>query len=142
MNQGIVRSWSKASLSDLKTQLQSFSFHYFLRSPHRISGIVSEITDDDFSASEGQAFNKDIEIRWKRKGDRYDLLWLGTKEPSHNFSSIAGDWVYEDRNALLYPDTETKLPKSVKYPKSLDIGQRCFGDRRTGIIHFTALRVK
>lgn len=141
MNQGNVQSWLKASIVDLNAQLQLHSFYYFLRSPHQVSGIIQQLPKE-FPTPEGQAFNHEIELRWKRKGDRYDLLWLGTKKAPSDFAPITGDWVYEDRDALLYPNTETKLPKEVKYPQALDIGQRYFCDRRTGIIHFTALMVK
>lgn len=141
MNPAKVNSWSKASFSDLEAQLKRPDLYFFLRWPDKISGIVKDLPDP-FPSPEGQAFNQVLEIRWKQRGDRYDLLWLGTLEASGGFEPIAGDWLYEDRNALVYPPTETRLPQAIQVSNTLDIGQRYFCDRRTGTIHFIALRIK
>jgi hypothetical protein len=143
MNQAYVEVWSGATLNELKAQLENHHFCYFLRWPHDVSGIIdhAELERKDLSQTpEGQAFNYAAELRWKRNGDRFDLLWLGTQTPASDFQELPGEWVYEDHQAVVYKKTETRLPKAVKLPH-IHIGQRYFRDRQTAIIHFIALRI-
>jgi len=132
--------WSLARLKDLlDTRSQ---WYYFLRWVDRVSGIQSELPEG-FPSPEGQAFNAEVEVRWKKRGNVYDLLWLGTETPpdEFDFKVIEGDWESEVRNAQLYPDKETRLPKGVK-KTSCNVQQRYFRDKRTSTIHFIALTEK
>lgn len=138
MNQAYVQSWSGVRLTELKAQLEQDSFYYFLRWPHAVSGIIADLPSD-FPSPEGQAFNQTTELRWQKKGDHYNLLWLSTNPPAGGFETLPGVWIYEDRKAALYGSTETRLPKAVKNPHNISLGQRYFRDRRTAIIHFVSL---
>lgn len=138
MNQAYVQTCSGVSLAELKAQLEQDSFHYFLRWPHTVSGIVADLPAN-FPSPEGQAFNQSTELRWQQRGDRYDLLWLSSELPADGFEKLPGDWIYEDHGAMLYSSTETRLPKVIRSPRNISLGQRYFRDRRTAIIHFVSL---
>jgi len=49
-------------------------------------------------------------------------------------------WQIRNLNAQFYPATETRFPQGITYPERLDIGQRYFIDKQTGIVQFVALR--
>lgn len=138
MNQAYVQTWSGVSLIELKAQLEKDSFYYFLRWPHTVSGILVDLPSD-FPSPEGQAFNENTELRWQQRGDRYNLLWLSSRPPAGGFETLPGVWIYEDRGAKLYGPKETRLPKVIKSPSNISLGQRYFRDRRTAIIHFVSL---
>lgn len=150
------------SLEELKeflTDLKQDSNYYFLRSPHQVSGIKPDLPEDINSAKEGQIFNSQWELRWKRKGAKYELLLLSTvaPKPDWKFEPIGKnrkdiDWKTEDRNALLYEanekisdreirSKETRFPQGFSHNLT-QIGQRYFLDSQTATVHFVALTVK
>ena len=127
--------------------------YYFLRSPHQVSGIQSELPKDIDSVTEGQVFNSQWELRWKKKGSGYDLLLLSQEntEICHKFVKISLDWKIEDRNALLYEANEIKdrqiRSKETRFPQGFThkqprIGQRYFLNSQTATVHFVALTVR
>ena len=147
---GMVYRGSNFSQEQLEKLLNTRStWYYFLRWVHSVSGIVDDLAKIEsdplrqFPSPEGQAFDAKVEVRWKKRGDGYDVLWLGTETFPDEFDlkEVEGDWESEVRNAQLYPETETRLPKGVKTAKQ-DIQQRYFRDTRTSTIHFIALTVK
>jgi hypothetical protein len=105
----------------------------------------------DLSAPEGQVFNQHRELRWKRQNDGYEVLVLSSTPISDTVlrpllesepqpSESEPQWLIRDLNAHFYPATETRLPRGVAFPKALDIGQRYFIHRETGMVQFVALR--
>ncbi|NEZ59119.1 hypothetical protein [Adonisia turfae] len=116
----------------------------FLRWPDRVE-LLEPTEAIDYSCREGQVFNQDCELRWKRQGDHYSVLLLSVAENSEGEETLAGvgnNWTAEERNANFYPPTETRFPRGLAYSEKLDIGQRYFIDKDTGTVHFIALRVK
>jgi hypothetical protein len=110
---------------------------YILKWVHEIK---LEIERPKNLSPEGQFFTVDIEIRWKKAGDRYQVLSLSTRDfPLEGFQPLEGDWAYKDREAVYYKNTETRIPKAIDL-KGAEIGQRYFIDRQTETIHFIALR--
>lgn len=121
-----------------------------LRWPHTISlgaGLPSTAALD---CPEGQVFNRDRELRWKRRQDTYTVLLLSSTpvldtdlralaNPAHP-QHQPQTWQIRNLNAQFYPATETRLPQGITYPEQLDIGQRYFIDEQTGIVQFVALR--
>jgi len=135
-----VKACSGLSRERLRDLLNNKSFYYFLRSPSAVSGFITELPVlEDFP--QGQAFNKDVEIRWQKERDSYNVLWLGLQDAPREFKLILGDWTHEDRNAQVYSDKETRLPKEIKH-NNPNVGQRYFRNSETGTIHFIALRIK
>lgn len=97
----------------------------------------------EFSGQEGQVFTQDRELRWKRQGSSYKVLLLSKTEindPALKPLAEKQQWLIRDLNTNFHSRTETRLPWGVTYPKDLDIGQRYFIDRETGIVQFVALR--
>lgn len=119
--------------------------YYFLKYPHRVSGFITQMPDN--LAPEGQIFNTQQEIRWKKQGDKFDVLCLtiGKLTQDIDWQSIDKnheiDWSFSDRPAKIYPETETRLPKKIinQIPKDQALKQRYFIDRNTATIHFVAL---
>lgn len=136
--------------------------YYFLRSPHKVSGIQSELPENINSVTEGQVFNSQWELRWKKKRADYELLLLSSVKPDStwefhplttkpaNQSARPIEWQIEDRNALLYEaneirerenrSRETRFPKGFTHNKP-KIGQRYFLDSQTSTVHFVAITV-
>jgi alkylation response protein AidB-like acyl-CoA dehydrogenase len=142
MTKGFVSQKSDIAIVELLQLLKSRSdTYYFLRYVDKVSGFITQDKLPDTLSLEGQMFDHKVEIRWKKRGDKYDVLWLGIEEPPKDFKSIAGSWQYNNRKALVYPETETRLPKGIKY-RSDNVGQRYFRDACTNTIHFIALRIK
>jgi hypothetical protein len=115
----------------------------FLRWPHQVK--LSKLDIKDFSeCQEGQVFNATRELRWQRQGNNYEVLLLSNEGGDNALSEIEPKrlWKTQDFNAQAYPQTETRLPRQVKVPKELDLGQRYFMDAETACVHFVALRVK
>jgi hypothetical protein len=126
--------------------------YYFLRWPHRVSGIQMTLPED-FPSPEGQLFNTKLELRWKQRGIGYEILFLGKEQPDtkFKFSQLEGEWEYCDRTAFFYESDETKFPQGFLYqneegqmiaPKTIPIKQRYFKNTQTARIHFVALTVK
>jgi len=111
---------------------------YFLRWPDRVE--FKEGKPTDFSCREGQIFDSDRELRWKRLGDRHDVLLLSASGADEALVLVGQAWTTKELSANFYPKTETRFPKSLDYPDGLDIGQRYFIDTETGIVQFIALR--
>ena len=112
-----------------------------LQWPHKTEFHSEQPTD--FSASGGQVFNQDRELRWKRRGDHYEVLLLSNSpitDDALRSLDEAQQWLIRDLNANFYPPTETRFPQGVTYPNGLDVGQRYFMDKQTGIVQFVALR--
>lgn len=118
---------------------------YFWRSPHETSGFVSELSKDFNFAStiEGQMFNADFELRWKRRGEKFSLLLLSRNRLNiEGFEPLAGEWKTSDRSTVLYGKEETRFPRRFKYGKTEPkIGQRYFQDAKTSTVHFVALTI-
>jgi len=150
-------------LRELVQQQAMSPSYYFLRWSHQVSGIVEKLPDD-FPSPEGQMFNCDRELRWKRQNDRYSVLVLSNTGEVPGFKSIVKDpenqedsdntsyWKTEQRPAYGYPTNETRFPRSLIYPESLDVrntspnqpklAQRYFIAQPTATVHFVALTVE
>lgn len=135
-----------ATLTDaqLKTHIENLftdSCYYFLRYPDDVSGIKKG-KPTEFPL-EGQVFDAKTELRWKKKGHQYQVLLLSTEDKNlEGFTPLGKNWESKAYDALIYPETETRLPKSVKVPENINIGQRYFRNPDTATIHFIALTVK
>lgn len=120
----------------------------FLRWPHRVKMLpASKRAEIDFKCQQGQAFNQTKELRWKPKGDGYEVLLLSDDGGDALLSPLGGEkkrWATNVSvlDAKAYPKTETRLPRQVTIPGELNLGQRYFIDAETGCVQFVALRVK
>jgi hypothetical protein len=131
--------------SELETLIKHYGgqsqSYYFLRWPHCVSGIISELPEA-FSSAEGQLFNAMIELRWKRRGNGYSVLLLSSSlDSADGFTAIPGDWEISDRTAYFYGKDDARFPKSFTYPDHLSIYQRYFLDTKTSTVHFVALTI-
>lgn len=63
------------------------SSYYFLRWFHKVSGIQRALTND-FPSPEGQLFNAELELRWKRDDRNYEVLLLSKTDPGLGFSPL------------------------------------------------------
>ena len=146
---------SAAELKQFLADIKQEQNYYFWRSPHKVSGIKSELSEEEInSATEGQVFNSQWELRWKKKRAGYDLLLLSQKNTDicRKFTQIALNWKIEDHNALLYEANEQKSDREIRsketrFPQGFthnltQIGQRYFLDSQTATVHFVALTVK
>lgn len=140
--------------------------YYFLRWSHRVSGFwqrrfekFSSLAEDIcdhlnvnqikavFPSPEGQMFNNQLELRWKKKQANYEVLLLsetGTQKDYPEFQLIGNGWKVVNRNAHLYASgqtkTETRFPKKFDH-KDIKVAQRYFMDSQTATVHFVALTV-
>lgn len=118
---------------------------FFLRWLHKVSGFTSQL--DSQISPEGQLFNATFELRWKKRRQGYDVLWLGLQPPQNAdnsiFTAIDRPWQTDDRLALLHNRKTPQYPNLFIYPSELkdQIRQRYFRDGKTGIVHFVALTV-
>jgi hypothetical protein len=114
----------------------------FLRWPHQVKMLpLSQPTELD--CQEGQAFDQVRELRWKRKGEGYEVLLLSETDGNEAFLALGQSWKTKSLDAQTYPETETRFPRGVKMPVGLnDLGQRYFIDAETACVQFIALRVK
>jgi hypothetical protein len=149
------------SLSDeLRALLEKLSIeqsYYFLRYPHAVSGIRMKLPEEFFPGFEGQMFNTEWELRWKKQTVGYEVLLLSRVEaaPDLGFDPVSSNgkqinWKICDRNAYLHNIDETQFPKGFIYkgvngedidPKKFSISQRYFKDSDTATVHFVALTV-
>jgi len=118
-----------------------------LRWPHTISLGAGLPSTAALECPEGQVFNRDRELRWKRRQGTYTVLLLSiTSVPNTDLRALVNPqhqpqtWQIRNLNAQFYPATETRFPQGITYPERLDIGQRYFIDKQTGIVQFVALR--
>lgn len=167
-SQGYVYSKGTVDLEELKKLLEELTgekTYYFLRSPHEVSGICMTLPED-FPTAEGQMFNANCELRWKRRKSGYDVLVLSKSELTlaglkpifkEYKSSEPKEWIISDFDASFYnnkPESRTKFP--TKFPKgftfkgleneeieatAISIGQRYFKDKDTATVHFIALTI-
>jgi hypothetical protein len=102
-------------------------------------------------------FNCERELRWKQqKPGLYTVLILSNTGETAGFTPIDGNWKTEERAAYGYRTDETRFPRSLIYPESLDprfsedktqtnkpkLAQRYFIDANTSTVHFVALTVE
>ena len=118
----------------------------FLRWPHRVEllpmkGPLKELCKDFDTCPEGQAFDENRELRWKRTGEGYEVLLLSATGGVEALSAIGQQWQTKAFAARAYPHTETRFPRKVEIPDNLDLGQRYFIDAETASVQFIALRV-
>ncbi len=164
---GTLSLKSTEELKQFLAEIKQEQDYYFWRSPHKVSGIQSELPEEINSATEGQVFNFQWELRWKKKGSKYELLLLSTFEPDSHWKfepltikrinkqseqiKEVIKWKTEDRKALLYEANEIKdkqiRSKETRFPKGFThnkpkIGQRYFLDSQTATVHFIALTVQ
>lgn len=134
---------NKNQLSNQINNLFTDECYHFLRWPHDVSGVQSGKPNlENNFAPEGQIFDSKTELRWKKQKDKYQVLLLSKLEKNlDGFSAITGNWTTEDHNAVIYPRTETRLPKPVKVPENIKFRQRYFYNFDTSTIHFIALTV-
>ncbi|MDY6804594.1 MAG: hypothetical protein SXA11_12410 [Cyanobacteriota bacterium] len=128
-------------LAKLAGEEKEKSSYYFLRSPHKIAGFLSELPSDFSSAAEGQMFNRDLELRWKRRGEKFSLLLLSRDSSNtEDFEPVGEGWKTSDRPAVLYQKEETRFPRRFRYgEKKQNLRQRYFQDAETSTVHFVAL---
>jgi len=129
-------------LLKLIQKLKTENTYFFHRWSNKVSGIIqSAPIKDDFPMLEGQIFNHQYELRWKYKQkNTYEVLLLSIIDNHSDFQPLDNDWFVEERNAHLYPPTETRFPKDFIFPE-VNIKQRYFLDRKTANVHFVALTV-
>jgi len=149
---GFKQVLSSAELKDLLKKLAVGKSYYFVRSPHAVSGICMKLPDEFFPGFEGQMFNADRELRWKKQANQYELLILSRVEADlEGFEQLAEEWEICDRPACFHDIGETKFPKSFIYKgennekidsKNISIGQRYFQDKTTATVHFVALTIR
>ena len=88
----------------------------FLRWPHKVLlRPVNEPPETGFACLEGQAFDKTKELRWKRKGEGYEVLLLSEDGGDVSLSSIGNDWETKELKAKAYPETETAISSQNHY---------------------------
>lgn len=126
-------------LRDLLEKPSNQRDYYFLRWPHKVSGIVEQLPDE-FPSPEGQMFNCDRELRWKQQGQHFSVLLLSTTGSEPGFKPIGQKWETQQRDAHIYPATETRFPKGLSSTK-VHVAQRYFMDDDTATVHFVALTV-
>ncbi|MEQ9356852.1 MAG: hypothetical protein RIG63_21755 [Coleofasciculus chthonoplastes F3-SA18-01] len=153
---------TETELRELVQQQATAPSYYFLRWSHQVSGIVDKLPDN-FPSPEGQMFNCDRELRWKWQNEGYSVLVLSNTGEVLGFKSIIDDteyprksenksyWKTEQRPAYGYLTNETRFPRSLIYPQSLDVrntspnqpklAQRYFIAKPTAMVHFVALTV-
>ncbi|MEG4287357.1 hypothetical protein Q5692_01570 [Microcoleus sp. C2C3] len=156
MNKGFVYVRSGLSRDEVKELLEKLATeesYYFVRSPHAVSGICMKLPDEFFPGFEGQMFNADRELRWKKQGSAYQALLLSRVEADlEGFEPIDKDceWQICDRAAYFHRLDEPKFPKTFVYKgendekivsNNISIGQRYFQEKRTATVHFVALTV-
>lgn len=154
MSQGYVYS-SKQSvgleeLKKLLEELKQQNNYYFLRSPNAVSGITMKLPEE-FPTVEGQMFNANCELRWKKQKSGYDVLILSnSSKPDLPGFDKSTNWETSDFKAYFY-ENETKFPKDFIYrnsnsekinPEQININQRYFRDKDTATVHFIALTLK
>jgi hypothetical protein len=157
MNKGFVyvrSGLSRDEVKELLDKLAAEESYYFVRSPHAVSGICMKLPDNFFPGFEGQMFNADRELRWKKQGSAYQALLLSRVEADlEGFEPIDKDceWQICDRAAYFHALDEPKFPKTFVYKgeknekivsNNISIGQRYFQEKRTATVHFVALTVR
>lgn len=97
---------------------------------------MSEGTPLDWN-DQGSVFSKTGELRWQKKGEKYQaLLFLDNPLVEPTFSKVDGEWEAEDENIFLQDLNEPRVrPSFNKYPNGTALGRlRAKICRRNGII--------
>jgi hypothetical protein len=157
MKKGFVYVRSGLSRDEVKELLEKLATeksYYFVRSPHAVSGMCMKLPEEFFPGFEGQMFNADRELRWKKQGSAYQALLLSRVEADlEGFEPIDKncEWQICDRAAYFHRIDEPKFPKTFVYKgeknekivsNNISIGQRYFQEKRTATVHFVALTVR
>jgi hypothetical protein len=156
MNKGFVCVRSGLSSDEVKKLLEKLATektYYFVRSTHAVSGICMKLPPE-FPGFEGQMFDADRELRWKKQGSQYELLLLSRVEADLQLGFDAIDknseWQICDRPAYFYNTGETRFPKGFTFkdekdhniePAKIPVAQRYFQNAKTAIVHFIALTI-
>jgi hypothetical protein len=137
------------NIQEFLEDCQTTTSRYFLRWPGRVSGFEANLPPDELSP-EGQLFDGDRELRWRRKDESYSVLLLSdvdsveANQPlnlhGQSFQAIGTNWETRTWNAHVYSDTETRLPAVVS-SNGVNVHQRHFIDQTTATVRFTALVV-
>jgi hypothetical protein len=142
---GFKKSVSVAELLKLIDKLAIERNYYFCRWSHQVSENWETAPEaKHFPMLEGQMFNEQCELRWKRKpNDNYELLLLSIAPIESDFIQIGETWETQQRDAHLLSSTSTyrRFPKHLPQKKT-DIAQRYFIDKKTATVHFVALTIK
>ncbi|MGI0485032.1 hypothetical protein ACN4EK_06320 [Pantanalinema rosaneae CENA516] len=136
---GYRQQLSSEELSKVLEDYKNHNSRYFLRWVHQVSGIVSELPEP--LSPEGQMFDDKRELRWKKHSKGFELLLLSTTGADDRFTSIGTAWECQNRDAQIYPPTETRFPTGIDH-RGVNVGQRYFLDAHTATVHFVALTVQ
>lgn len=100
-------------------------------------------------APEGQIFNQQRELRWKKTKKGFNVLLLSLDEPqTQTLKKLENNWKTEDQNVHIYGLNETRFPRGVHAlsaeidNNNFPLGQRYFQDADTSTIHFIALTLR
>jgi len=137
---GVKTAETSDQLKTLIEEVTGSDRIFFLRWPHKVSGL-SHALPDDFPSPEGQVFTGDRELRWKAQKQGYSVLLLSNADKVDGFEPIDADWETSDRPAHTYPSTETRFPQGLA-DRNINIEQRYFRDKKTATVHFVALVAK
>jgi hypothetical protein len=140
---GVKKTVSVTELLQLIDKLAIQPSYYFCRWSHQVSENWETVPEEKhFPMLEGQMFNEQWELRWKRKPkDNYELLLLSIAPTELDFIKIGETWETQQRDAYLLSPTDRRFPKHLPQPKN-DISQRYFIDKNTATVHFVALTIK
>lgn len=125
------------NLKELIEKVAGSNCCFFLRWPHKVSGLSCNLPDN-FPSPEGQVFTQDLELRWKAQRKGYSVLLLSNADRVEGFDAIGDEWETCDHLARVYPPTETRLPGGIA-DRGINIEQRYFRDKQTATVHFIAL---
>lgn len=112
-----------------------------LRWPDRISPFGQGVPEE-FSCQEGQVFSPTRELRWTYSHqDLYDVLLLSTTGAMKGFEPLGDQWEIKDLSAVSGVSEPSRRFGVPAQPQDLELGQRYFMDRISGVVQFVALRV-
>lgn len=140
---GVKKPVSVAELLKLIDKLAIERNYYFCRWSHQVSENWETAPEEKhFPMLEGQMFNAQCELRWKRKpNDNYELLLLSIAPIESDFIPIGETWETQQRDTYLLSLSNRRFPKNLPEKKD-DIAQRYFIDKKTATVHFVALTIK
>ncbi len=134
--------------ADIRDRLQKNPINL---QPNPVKDSTPKQPDETFPSPQGQLFNSILEVRWKQKQRKYEVLLLSSQDEApifkpqdkqDNFRPIKGNWEILEQNALLHSPKETRFPKSLNSEEIKNIAQRYFRDKDTATVHFVALTIK
>jgi len=157
MSKGFVKTKQLNSPDELEELLNKISndnpnSYYFLCLPHKVSGIVKKLPSE-FPGIQGQIFNENLELRWKKNQKGYQVLLLSNSDSMVDFKPVGKTWETKTISAVTYwkknldqnKDIETRFPRKFKVERdnnNIDIAQRYFIDPQTATVHFIALTIE